>query len=290
MITLRCPFQLKSSHGRNAVGLGHTTKNVLTANSSLTDVLCCNLRFHQLTIESVDEGGLVKAEIDAVDEAAIVAFLDQFEVALTARFGFTEDNAYSSTVFVEFDRTKLELIPGMRDTMSFVSTVRRTVSDADLKELRYDAILQLYADGLRASMDESKYFHWFIILEEFLEKSTQLNAEFAKLFTEEERRQVAEFAAKFDERRKGNITNALRATEQNRQQKLTAILERLGVTSVISSGKVIPITVALSKQLIEQRHALFHRGGNIDLDLLYNVLFPIVTALARRSGELLAYR
>jgi hypothetical protein len=35
---------------------------------------------------------------------------------------------------------------------------------------------------------------------------------------------------------------------------------------------------------------LFHRGAHIDEGLLYTALFPTVTELARRSGEIIALR
>lgn len=51
-----------------------------------------------------------------------------------------------------------------------------------LPAIAYNPLLELSADGLRASTSDSKFFHCFIILEEFLEKARVLNQDFASLF------------------------------------------------------------------------------------------------------------
>jgi hypothetical protein len=151
-------------------------------------------------------------------------------------------------------------------------------------------LLQLYADGLRANTAESKFFHWFIILEEFLEKSSKLNEAFEPLFNETDKDSVRAVGETLGGRKKNGLMNALQLTRESRKEKLAAILARLGITTVQAAGTKAPITPQLCDALITQRNALFHRGAHIDEKQLYEVLFPIVTALAGRSEEIMSLR
>ena len=71
-------------------------------------------------------------------------------------------------------------------------------------------------------------------------------------------------------------------TGQGRVEKLLMILERIGVTSLMTVGGNVAITAALLESLIRQRNKAALCGANIDVHAVHTVLF----ALAR---EALAY-
>jgi hypothetical protein len=240
----------------------------------------------------------LEAVMRDIDEAEADTFLDQFEVALTAHFGVAERNAYYGTVYVEFDRANLEWEPDRTEAeglhfaaRTFMTSIENhAIAPEILPALGYDPLLQLYADGLRAGSAESKFFHWFIILEEFLEKAKALNQDFSPLFDGADRQAVTQLAEQLGGRKRGNVLSILRSTEQNRAEKLAVILNRLGIRSVSAMGSSLNVTPELCESLIAQRNRLFHRGAHIDEGPLYTALFPIVTELAERSGEIMALR
>lgn len=163
-------------------------------------------------------------------------------------------------------------------------------SDA-VASLAFNSLRQLYADGLRATTAESKFFHWFIILEEFLENSRSLKSNFTALFTDQDKAQVRSLAdALGDGRKKGHLMSFLEQTLEARHEKLAAILTELGISTAKAPGSSITVNPECCKKLIEQRNTLFHEGAHIDDGLLYNVLFPIVTKLSSRSEEIIALR
>jgi len=301
MPTLRCLFRLLPSHGRNSRGFGAKRQDVLVEEVTLGHDSCLSLSFSSLSISPAQDGGRIEAVMLDADESVAETFLDQIEVALMAHFGLRELNGYYGTVYVECDRATLEWVidrsdaafsDGIQvtDRLFIKSTCEHKITTTELRELRYDPILQLYADGLRAGSAESKFFHWFIILEEFLEKAKALNDGFTPLFDDADKKSIGELASLLGERKKGNLLGVLRATNQNRAEKLAAILNQLGISDISTPGLDLIVNTALCETLIAQRNQLFHRGAHIEEGPLYTTLFPIVTRLARCSEKILSLR
>ena len=310
MSILSCQFRLKLSHHLNQRSLHYDRQHVLADSVEIKDASCLGLSLERLSIRPLETGGChLKAVVHDVDEAKIETFLYRFEVALTSHFGLAEREPHYGTVYVEFDRVNLRWQAEPRETerelksealtvkvgIDWVkvenrSTFRHSISESQLNALRYNHLLQLYADGLRAGTAESKFFHWFIIFEEFLEKSSHLNDSFNLLFNEAEQVEVCRLADRLGGTKKGALRGVLRATEDSRAEKLSKILNNLGIKHIPIHNGNISVDVNLCKSFIEQRNRLFHQGAHIKDGLLYNCLFPIVTELARQSDKLVRLR
>jgi hypothetical protein len=305
MLKLSCPFRLLTSHTRNERGFA-ALQGHLIAECRTEAIHCLGIAFTRFAVRGAPAGHyLLEAASPELNTQNVLDFLDRLEVALTAHFGANERNAYYGTPYIEFDRFNLELTPDAQpsaaDGTVAVTVVPRlsvaVTGDFDLSPdavpgLACNPLLQLYADGLRASSAESKFFHWFIILEEFLEKkSDKLDIQFKSLFSDEDKAAVRTLANTLsDGRKKAGLVNALAQTVEPRHEKLAAILQHLGIASVEAPGCTLAITADVCQNLIRQRNQLFHRGAHIAEGPLYNALFPIVTELARRSEEIIALR
>jgi hypothetical protein len=304
MPTIHCPFLIRTSHGRNAEGFGADRIDKLGIDCSAVAVECLGVPLDRFALIALPDN---RSRLEIASRAletfeARTEFLNHLEVALTAYFGTRSINAYYGTPFVELDRFNLEIFEDRPTEQEAQSTVRlsskmfmqttehHVLPPAAIPTLRFDPLVQLFADGLRASSAESKFFYWFIILEEFLEKNEALNASFRPLFEPKDETALRDFAGKLDGRKKAGMLGCLRLTTEARSEKLMAILHRLGICSVHPVGTTLPITKEVCDNLIKQRNSLFHRGAHINEGPLYNILFPISSILASRSEEIIRLR
>jgi hypothetical protein len=309
-----------TSHRRNEQGFEALQEYRISGECLTGAISCLGLQLDRFAVTAkIDNRYLLEAVAPSLTEAEALYFLDQMEVALTAHFGAAAANAYYGTPYVEFDRFNLELLEEppstpdapstatvtssgqglLHDTvvgklsakLSMRATENCSLSSDAVASLACNSLRQLYADGLRATTAESKFFHWFIILEEFLEKSS-LKRNFTALFTDQDKAQVRTLADVLgDGRKKGHLMDVLeQKTLEARHEKLAAILTKLGISTAKAPGSSITVNPECCKKLIKQRNTLFHEGAHIDDGLLYNVLFPIVTELASRSKEIIALR
>jgi hypothetical protein len=299
MPTLRCPFRVLTSHGRNSLGFKALQEYRISGECHLPAIQCLGLQLDGFVVTAQpDNRYLLEAAAPSLTEQEVLNFLDRLEVALTAHFGAAARNAHYGTPYVEFDRFNLQLVEDAPSTtvtasaqLSMQAIEYCLLSSDAVASLAFNPLRQLYADGLRATTAEAKFFHWFIILEEFLEKSDTLSSGFTALFSDQDKAQVRSLADTLgDSRKKGVLVGVLTQTLEARREKLAVMLSHLGISTVTSPSGYIAITPERCGELIAQRNQLFHRGAHIDETLLYQVLFPIVTRLAACSDVILALR
>jgi hypothetical protein len=163
MPVLRCPYALRSSHGRNQLGFGAKSEHTLVSNVAVGAGQVVGIKIESLSLTAAPNG---RGELKVAMRASVAEaeqFIDRLEVALTSYFGVAEKNAYYRTVFIEFDRVSLDWKPdaalgeevpaGIQvGTSTFMTSIENhQISSAALAGLQYDPLLQLYADGLKAS-------------------------------------------------------------------------------------------------------------------------------------------
>lgn len=305
MPTIHCPFLIRTSHGRNAEGFGADRIDKLGLDCTAVAVECLGVPLDSFALVALpDNRSRLEIASKCLDTLeARSEFLNHLEVALTAYFGTKSTNAYYGTPFIELDQFNLQIFEDrpteQKETHSTVhlssrmfmqTTEHHVLPPAAIPTLRFDPLVQLFADGLRASSAELKFVYWFIILEEFLEKNKALNASFRPLFEPEDETALRDFVDKLGGRKKGGMLSSLRLTTETRSEKLMIILHRLGICTVQPVGTTLSITEEVCDNLIKQRNSLFHRGAHINEGPLYNILFPIAAILASRSEEIIRLR
>jgi len=310
MPILKCPFRMLNSHNRNTVGFSACQTNEFSENITASKIHIEGVAVENFSItRDTEHLYILSATSNEFNDAAIPEFLSHLEVSITAFLGTQARNPFYGTPYIEFDRFNLELLADKTSKPSGAISISDKVAISisgkvdmsgiepflfpleSVAPLKHNSILQLYSDGLRVNSPQSKFFSWFIILEEFLEKSDRLNKKFTLLFNDDEITAINNFGDTFnDERKKGNLSSVQNRTLDSRHEKLAAILCDLGIKNIKCQNSQISITAKLCKKLIDERNGLFHRGKDIDEGSLYNVLFPIVTIIAGRSEEILSYR
>jgi hypothetical protein len=285
MPKLNCPFRLLTSHGRNEVGFASKQEFHVAGNFSVSKATCLVLSFESLSLQ-FSGGSSHSLSLKAANSSKLelVKFVDKLETALTTYFGVQNKNPYYGTPYVEFDRfnlkclddapaqdltnpNKINLRSSLFTKFSKKSIENLIFSSNSIEELSFNGLLQLYADGLRATSAQSKFFHWFIILEEFLEKNKQLTQNFAGLFRKNEIEVLKNFSKSLaSERKKSTILSAMNQTAMPRHEKLAEILRRIGIEKLTIMRDTIDVTAELCQTLINQRHSLFHRRWQAPTD------------------------
>lgn len=98
------------------------------------------------------------------------------------------------------------------------------------------------------------------------------------LFTENDKHLIREVANKLEGQRKVSaILGLLSRTEAPRHVKLCGILNRLGISEFkqFEGQPAVPVTLDITKELIDARNKLFHKGNSVDENLIWGKLIPI---------------
>lgn len=90
MPTLRCPFRLMTSHGRNEQGFEALQEYRISGECLTGAISCLGLQLDRFAVTAkIDNRYLLEAVAPSLTEAEALDFLDRMEVALTAHFGAT---------------------------------------------------------------------------------------------------------------------------------------------------------------------------------------------------------
>jgi hypothetical protein len=299
MIALSCPFKVLFSHARFAEQREWMTEAVfLKPRCQIPPGTYFGMYFSRMVLTDLkhEEGRLEVKSPGLNTPEARTKFLDEFEAALGAAIGYTIDRPEQGTPFVQFDRYLMEIVephrrkndhdPKRRSVQYSATHYHHFYLVSDKTGFTYNPLIQMYADGLRANAPKSKFFHWFVILEEFIEKNDRLNAGFSPLYDESERQKIRQLADGFSGPKKSRLIQQTSATREARNAKLAAMLAKLGAGELGWRDRQVIYTPEVCAKLIKQRNTLFHSSAYLDDDLLWNHLFPLVTALSRRSAEL----
>jgi hypothetical protein len=133
--------------------------------------------------------------------------------------------------------------------------------------------------GLLSNNDEAKYFNLFIILE-YIERENKHLFKNDTLFTDDEKKKIRDFASSFDSnKKKGELLKNIHKTTLNRAEKLYQYLSNINLIC-ITNGEIILQDIA---DIIDQRNHLFHSGEELNKDILYMKLFPLVKEIVLKN-------
>jgi hypothetical protein len=149
--------------------------------------------------------------------------------------------------------------------------------------VKHSDILEYYCEGARTSEPKSKYFQWFRIIE-LIEGSSRYrdHKAWTPLFSSAEQNLLGAVADIFGNERKRAILHRLFSqTAQSRHEKLTTFLHELGISEYSLFTQKNEVSADVLRELIRARNELFHAGSKFDERLLWQHLFPLVTAIAK---------
>ena len=298
-IKITCPFSLPSSHEIHEVGFRGDNKIRLTLpfrREGFLGVVGTSLEINQ----GEDGKYFFVIESDSLDqEVTQVKYLKRAAEFLSFLINKKEHNPHYGTNFIKLEWFDFKAVMiqendepftdviHLSDALALSSTRTVTLEEGEESQGTYHDIMQFYFDGLRAEHKKSKYFHWFLILED-LEHSEKYKALFNpnKLFDENETQQLKEVANKMNNgAKKGAVLNLLSRTKEFRSYKLHKLINEFGITSISALGKTYDISEEKIKQVIDGRNALFHRGSDFPELILWNILFPLVTKIVEHVSR-----
>ena len=284
---------LQSSHGRNSTGFRSESKFEWQDKIEAEEIICLKVKLTMFSLIPQTDGlATLRFETDCFNNIQdVINYLIKIESALTAHFGKTYQNAYYGTPFVEIDYFSLKINSRdsrgicIADSLSMKSNTPLSLNKNDTEKLSFNPIVSLYNDGLRSHDTKGKFLSWFTIIEEWLENNPELNQNFESAFTDLEKDKISEFGKIFG-KRKHLLESLFRRTKMPRHEKLARILADLGVTEIEAVASTTKITPSICKEIIDDRHRLFHRGEGVNESRLYNLLFPLVSRIVELSPTL----
>ncbi len=283
--------------------IGYQAGNIININSQLEIENPFKIDNTIFQIELVDKS-IYKLKINTLKpftESEIIQLIKEFSQYITFLINKKEHSPHYGTSFIEIDWPNL-IIKENHDNYSqneheitFSDTI--TVSDSisisckrnveiDANEIinaHYFEILNFYYDAIKAENIKSKYFHLFLIIE-YLEESNLYKNMFNsnKLFDNNEQKIITQLSNQFeDDIKKGTIRNLLNRTKESRVIKLMNLLKKIGLENYVFFGKEVQLEEKNIKNIIEERHKLFHRGQNISENILWMHLYPLVTKIVQ---------
>ncbi|MBI1262755.1 MAG: hypothetical protein GC184_13635 [Rhizobiales bacterium] len=245
---IEAPFALRTSHNIVEHGFKGESKFEITNAVDAKNIDVLGVIWEEIKIVPTPNGGLLKGVSSGFqDENEVLNFLVRFESAVSSHFGLTQGNPHYGGVFIEIDLYALQITPSassssgggaaamhVSDSLAIEISTSLSLAQADLDKLRFNAIVDLFFAGSRASTPEAKFLNWFIIIEEFVENNMPLNKNFELLFSEIERAEIKNFGAKYP-KKWGRVAGVFETrTEKSRHEKLSEILHAIGVTEVKS--------------------------------------------------------
>jgi len=296
-LKISCDFEIKTSHIIESIGF--RGENQLTLElpfkieNFIRDGTSLEIFKNELTYTII----VISTQLE--ETADQVAYLEQSMEFISFLVNRREINPHYGNMYADIILNSLKVerqndngqtIAGditIQASAELSSNRKVKLSDEFSKVEYYHDIMRIYYDGLKSQHKKSKYFHWFLVIEH-LEQSNKYKELFKnnKLFNEEDERLLKELSERLNSARKKNvISEQLRRTEESREEKLLQILSALGITTIYSFGKIIPITVEIIAAIVKRRNALFHSGASFPEELLWNNLFPLATLVAERVSQ-----
>lgn len=296
MITITCPFYVKTSHVYSNFGfrLGNCLET--TGLTSLENLKLSGINISSVSIEKEAKDFLVKIVIpETIDDHKTELLLFSIANRMSFFMNLSEQavNPHHGTFYVDMDLFKVKVNdpnkpqePSLK--MGMKSGVKFNLSSIELEQYNHESLLDLFYEGVRSELPKSKYFHWFLILEH-LEKSESYKNQYVStgsLFSEKEKSEIKELAGKMDSDRKKNIIlGSLQSkyTNKNREEKMYHFLENtLCINSIKIGINNECIEMPLVTKIIKVRHSLFHSGKTLDEKILWFKLYPLVVEVLKK--------
>jgi|GEM_PF-1660928 len=286
------PFSIRSSHDVNSVGFSgqNTISWPVPFNQSDLEVNGIRPLLLEITRTKLDEYLLKVTGKQQLNEPTALELASTLELHLTFLLNRQNPNPHYGTFFVRLDLQdfrSLRVGSGLHitDSLAIRTEGRYQTELDDWKNIAQSDLLEYYAEGSRTSESKSKYFQWFRIIE-MLEGSTRYRNRmgWTQLFSGAEQNllgAIADFLG--NERKRAIIRSMFSRTTQARHEKLALFLSELGITEYIVGGNRTPVSPEKLNEIIQARNNLFHAGSNFDEKILWQHLFPLVTAIANAA-------
>lgn len=234
-----------------------------------------------------DDEQLLTIKFDcAKTEADAYGFLQQLADAWSASLAVGQPDPWYGNLYVDIRWAGVQPLKAqqsgaidIRTSMEMTTTDGVPVDSKRLSGLRWSPLTDVFVEGMKAPQPKSKFLFWFVILEE-LEKRTEFRSLFNPMFEPEQKealRDVVRLDSAALQRLKSLLDNP-DATRESRAVKLSRILDEIGCSSVAGLNISTLVDEACCRKLIAQRNLVAHKGGSIDTDFLYSVLFPLSIA------------
>ncbi|MGT2476619.1 hypothetical protein [Paraburkholderia terrae] len=285
MKTIQFFFSIRSSHYAAEPDFSGSGITEITDGEFFRDADCFGYEVAVASIEKAGERYRVAVEFaNDVDIADAVYFVESFASLLTYQLSFDQNHFYGSPfVEVAYDEFYRDNGDGLRDHLNMKSTRKIGVDRFPAAAPELHELVHFYFLGMQSNNSKAKFFNLFLIMES-IEASPLARTMYADgtLFTAEEIRLIQDVAAKMtDTRRAAVVRSIISRTEESRHVKLSKVLHSLGVAEfqVFEGSAPVIVTPAITKELIEARNKLFHKGNAVDENLIWGKLIPISRAV-----------
>lgn len=296
MITITCPFYIKTSHDFSDFDFRHGNTIEVTDSTSFKNLKFSDINISSITIEKDGNNFLIKIVItERINNDKIKLLLFSIANRISFFMNLSEQavNPHHGTFYVDMDLFKVNVIDSNRPPepslkMGMKSGVKFNLSSIELEQNNHEGLLDLFYEGARSELPKSKYFHWFLIMEH-LEKSENYKRQYEStdsLFSEEEKSEIKKFAETMDsDRKKDIILGALQPkyTKKNREEKMYHFLDKTLCINLIKVGiETKEVDKNHVKDIIGVRHSLFHTGKTLDEKILWFKLYPLVVEVLKK--------
>lgn len=301
---IECDFEFNSSLSISEVGFESSGKYILT------EGLACNcpLGLPNTKIEILvgsENKSIFKVKVetfDLNDQNSQISYLNRLSNYFSFLASRDDCNAHYGTFYIKLNYKSFKSTPcdvedyNFVDNTIFIDSVLRLddhlsismtryvkLNKDKVKAIKYDSLLEFYYNGLKAESEKSKFFNWFLIMES-LEGCEKYNRLFptGTMFLENEIKQIRTFANNFSDDKKSALLNVLSRTSEYRANKLLALLQSIELNEITYFEKNQSIDIEMIKKIIASRNKLFHRGTQFDKDVLWRILFPLVSAIVEK--------
>lgn len=274
-------FSIASSHSAAEPDYSGSDITVLTGGDFFSQAHCFGYDVINASISAVDGRYLVTVvlgnELNIYDAAS---FVESFASFTTYLLSFNQNHFYGSpfidVAYGEFYRDNGD---GIRDHLNLKVTRKFGTDIFPLIVPELHELVHFFFLGMQSNNVKAKYFNLFLILEA-LEASPLGRSMYADetLFTENDKHLIRDLASKLEGQRKVSaILGLLSRTEAPRHVKLCGILNRLGISDFkqFEGQPAVPVTPDITRELIDARNKLFHKGNSVDENLIWGKLIPI---------------
>lgn len=281
------PVMVACSHNMQNIGFKGTNSVKLT-DQWISTSLSGSGRIESEVSLCVEKDGKLQLTIKiakpSVYDHQIESSIRQLVECISFKLFRNNQNPHYGTHYLDVDWHGIKIAEPERIAVSEALTIdmiqKKSLSLLSEELPNYHDFMHYYFEGLRANNLKSKYFHWFLVLEG-IEHSNLYDNLFGKdmLFSEQDEGVIKSLARSMNsEMKKSALLALLRRTGKSRKVKLYEILENTG-------SLVAGLGVKDVGDIIDGRNRIFHRGSNLDKDLLFNKLYPSVSLVIEKLAQ-----
>jgi hypothetical protein len=295
-----CPCSIKTSHSSKYIDREFSNFIKITGNLSLKNVNISGLLLPSVAIEKKsdareDDVFIIKLTLnETADYRQIATILLSIAQQISFFINLSEHavNPHHGTFYVDIDLFNVHIEAdsgGIDDKLGMGFGVAFDFSTINFKPpIKYQLFFELFYEGSRSEMPNSKFFHWFLILEQ-LEYSQKYKTKFSQaphVFSKEEQAKIRQIADNYTDGKKRNLILSIlnpKYTVKNRPDKLYEfITDTLNIKSYRMCLETQDIDKATIADILKARHSLFHPGKSIDQTILWCRLYPLVIEIMKK--------